>query len=547
MSASLVAHGLAFERGPDVVLFGVSLGLVPGSRVGIVGPNGSGKSTLLGVLAGCLTPDAGTLERRPARATLGLLAQELDRRPGESVRALLHRLTGAAAADAELQAAAAALGSSADPERYSEALEAFLSLGVDTLDARIASVALDLGLPEHLLDVEATGLSGGQSARVGLAAILLSRFDITLLDEPTNDLDFDGLERLEAWVLAHEGALAVVSHDREFLARTVSAVLELDERHQGAALYEGGWDAYLEERATARRHAEEAHATYEARRATLLERARRERQWATSGVAKQKRRPKDNDTSQRKFRMERTEHLAQRARSTERAIGRLEQVDKPFESWELRFSIEHAERSGSVVARLERAVLGRGGFRVGPIDWEISWAERVALTGPNGSGKSSLIDAVLGRLALLSGSRYLGPSVVVGELGQRRTAFLDGPAGSLVERFCARTKMGSGDARTLLAKFGLNSAHVLRPAASLSPGERTRAELALFQAEGVNFLVLDEPTNHLDLPAIEQLEEALEAYTGTLLLVTHDRRLLETVELGATLDLAALTRPSRGS
>ncbi len=537
--ASLVARDLVLERGPELVLSGVSLTLVPGARIGIVGPNGSGKSSLLAVLAGRLRPDAGTLERRPPRATLGLLEQELERREGESVRDLLRRVTGASAADAELQAAAASLGDDDGADRYSDALEAFLSLGVDTLDARIATVAADLGLAAHVLDEATVGLSGGEAARVGLAAILLSRFDVTLLDEPTNDLDFDGLARLESWVLAHRGALAVVSHDREFLARCVTAVLELDERHLGATLYEGGWESYLEERTTARRHAEEAHATYESRRATLLGRARREREWATSGVAKEKRKPKDNDKAGRKFRSERTEQLAARARSTERAMERLDVIDKPFESWELRFAIEHAERSGAVVARLEQAVVERGDFRLGPVDFELAWADRVALAGPNGSGKSSLIDALLGRLPLVSGRRYLGPSVVVGELGQRRSAFLRAGDAPLAERFSELTGLGMGDARTLLAKFGLGAAHVLRSAASLSPGERTRAELARFQAEGVNLLVLDEPTNHLDLPAIEQLEEALESYTGTLLLVTHDRRLLDAVELDATYELAA--------
>jgi ATPase subunit of ABC transporter with duplicated ATPase domains len=190
-----------------------------------------------------------------------------------------------------------------------------------------------------------------------------------------------------------------------------------------------------------------------------------------------------------------------------------------------------------VVARLDAVTVDRGRFRLGPVDLEIGWAERLALTGPNGAGKTTLVDALLGRVPLTSGTRWLGPSVVVGELGQDRRAF-DGAA-DLVSAMMARTGGSVAETRSLLAKFGLRAEHVTRPAASLSPGERTRAELAAFQALGVNFLVLDEPTNHLDLPAIEQLEQALAGFDGTILLVSHDRRLLETVELTGRVELRA--------
>jgi ATPase subunit of ABC transporter with duplicated ATPase domains len=252
-------------------------------------------------------------------------------------------------------------------------------------------------------------------------------------------------------------------------------------------------------------------------------------------VQREKRNPRDNDKAQRDFRINRTEQLASRARRTERALDALEVVDKPWEGWDLRFTIEQAPRAGAVVARLTGAVIERGAFTLGPLDLEIGWAERIALVGPNGSGKSTLVEAILGRLPLRSGTRWLGPSVVVGELGQDRRSL--GGTTSVVESVIARSGLTHSDARSLLAKFGLGADHVTRPGASLSPGERTRAELATFQALGVNFLVLDEPSNHLDLPAIEQLEAALAGFTGTLLLVSHDRRLLETVELTRRIEL----------
>ncbi|HET6794478.1 MAG TPA: ABC-F family ATP-binding cassette domain-containing protein [Acidimicrobiales bacterium] len=527
-----------------MVLSEVSLAVGPDTRLGVVGPNGVGKTTLLRVLAGLEEPDSGTVSLSPPEATVGYLPQERERRPDEPVLAYLRRRTGVEDAEAAMEAAAAAMaaGRPGADERYAGALERWGSLGGGDLDARAASILTDLGLPAAVLERPTSVLSGGESARVALAATLLSRFDLTLLDEPTNDLDFAGLARLEEFVGSLTGGVVLVSHDRAFLERTITSVLEIDEHTHGATLYAGGWAAYLEERATARRHAEEAYADYQVRRGQLVDRADRERRWATSGVGREKKAPKDNDKAQRGFRIDRTERLAARARRTERAMERLEPVDKPWEGWRLSYSIARAPRSGAVVARLDGAVVDRGGFRLGPVDLEVAWADRLLVSGPNGSGKTTLIGALLGRVPLSSGARYMGPGVVVGEMGQDRASLGRGP--SLLDAFIARTGQTVPEARTLLAKFGLGADEVLRPAGSLSPGERTRAELALFQAIGVNFLVLDEPTNHLDMPAIEQLEEALAGYEGTLLLVSHDRRLLEAVETTTEIRLGAAQAPA---
>jgi ATPase subunit of ABC transporter with duplicated ATPase domains len=210
-------------------------------------------------------------------------------------------------------------------------------------------------------------------------------------------------------------------------------------------------------------------------------------------------------------------------------MQRLEVVEKPWEGWDLRFQVANAPRSGDVVMRLQDAMVQRGTFTLGPVDLEIGWRDRVAIVGPNGAGKTTLLLALLGRLPLAAGERWLGSSVVVGEMQQARDDFTGNRP--LLHAFMAATGLTQADARSLLAKFGLGADHVTRPADTLSPGERTRAVLALFAAQGVNCLVLDEPTNHLDLEAIEQLEQALEGYDGTLLVVTHDRRLLEALDL----------------
>jgi ATPase subunit of ABC transporter with duplicated ATPase domains len=538
-TASLVARGLGKSFGRAVVLDGVDLTVGPDTRAGVVGPNGTGKTTLLRLLAGLERPDRGSIALLPPSATVGYLPQEPERRAGETLRAFLGRRTGVAAADQAMEDAAAALAAPDAPtdadERYAAALDRWMSLGGADFDTRVGVVGDDLGLPAALLDAPMTGLSGGEAARASLAAILLSRFDVFLLDEPTNDLDFDGLARLEQFVNDLTGGVVIVSHDRAFLERTITSVIELDPVRHTAIEFGGGWLAYLDARAVARRHAEEAYATYDAQRSELLARARTQRQWAQQGARTLKKKPVDNDKAQRGFKVNRTEKQAAKVRATERALDRLDAVDKPWEPWELRLSFGDAERSGAIVFRLQDAVVERGDFQLGPVDLEIGWADRVGVLGPNGGGKTTLLNAMLGRLSLTRGERWAGPGVVVGELGQARVRFA--ARDSLLDAFIAATGLVLAEARSLLAKFDLSAADVERPAATLSPGERTRAELALLMAQGVNCIVLDEPTNHLDLPAIEQLEVALEAFGGTLLLVTHDRQLLEAVELTRTVDV----------
>ncbi|SDQ32826.1 ABC-F family ATP-binding cassette domain-containing protein [Quadrisphaera sp. DSM 44207] len=545
MSATLVARGLAAGHADRTLFSGLDLVVAPGDVVGLVGANGAGKSTLLRLLAGLEAPLAGSVALTPPGASVGWLPQEVSRTPGETVREHLARRTGVAAAQAELDAATAALADAHHPrhagaeDRYAAAFDRWLALGAADLEERTDQVVADLGLPADLLrggGAAMTGLSGGQAARVGLAALLLSRFDVLLLDEPTNDLDLDGLARLERFVSAQRAGTVVVSHDREFLARSVTSVVELDLAQQRVGVYGGGYEAYLQERAVARRHAREAYEEYAGERGRLLERARTQRAWMDKGVRDAVRKASDPDKVLRQHRREASEKQAAKARQTERRLERLEAVEEPRKEWQLRYAIAPAPRSSSVVATLRGAVVTRPGpdgapaFVLGPVDLQVDAGDRIGVTGPNGAGKTTLLAALLGRAPLAAGTSALGPSVAVGEVDQARSRLAG--AAPLAEALGAELPEWPGaDVRTLLAKFGLRGGSVLRPATSLSPGERTRAALALLQARGVNLLVLDEPTNHLDLPAIEQLEDALEAYTGALLLVTHDRRLLQAVSL----------------
>src|SRR6188472_3133716 len=393
-----------------------------------------------------------------------------------------------------------------------------LLAGLEEPDAgriRRTPPSLTVGYLAQERDADGTR-SGGQEARAALAELLRGGFDVLLLDEPTNDLDFAGLAWLERSLAAHPGSVVVVSHDRAFLDRVITQIVELDEWSRGTTEYSGGWSDYEAERERRRdRHYRRWEASVAERR-RIEEQQRRMAEWERRGYGQGRKKKKSKDVK----------------RTYGAKLAQVETVEKPFEPWELQLSLAPAARSGETVVRLEDAVVERGSFRLGPLDLTVGWGDRVAIAGRNGSGKTTLLDALLGLLPLAAGSRWVGPGVVLGELEQDRAA-LTGPQ-TLLEVF---RDYEEGTARTLLAKFGLGAEDVLRPAVSLSPGERTRGGLALLTARGVNCLVLDEPTNHLDTEAIEELERGLAGYDGTVILVTHDRRFLESFAPSRTIEL----------
>ncbi|MDQ0736241.1 ABC-F family ATP-binding cassette domain-containing protein [Arthrobacter agilis] len=531
MTATLVAKDLSGGHAHRTLFSKLDLTVAPGDVVGVVGANGAGKTTLLRLLAGADTPIAGTVRTTPPGAFVGWLPQEHERLDGETVAAYIGRRTGTTTATTAMEDAAAALGSGTKgaDDAYAVALDHWMASGAVDLEDRMPSVLADVAGGVDPAS-PTTALSGGQLARVALAALLLSRFDVVLLDEPTNDLDLAGLERLESFIQNLRGGVVLVSHDREFLARCVTTVVELDLAQNRVAVYDGGYDAFLEERAVARRHAREAYEEYAEKKQDLVGRARTQREWSSQGVRNAMKKSPDNDKIRRKASMESSEKQAQKVRQMESRIARLDEVEEPRKEWQLQFTIGAAPRSSSVVATLNNASATQGGFTLGPVSLQVTAGERIGITGPNGAGKSTLLRLLLGHQQPDDGIAALGPSVAVGEIDQARGQLDDAlPLGTAFEALVP--ELSQGEVRTLLAKFGLKADQVRSLVGALSPGERTRAGLALLQARGVNLLVLDEPTNHLDLPAIEQLEDALESYTGTLLLVTHDRRLLENVRL----------------
>ena len=534
MSTTLTISGLDVAFAARTLFRGLDLVLADGNVTAVVGANGSGKSTLMRTIVGELPVESGTITLAPRDATIGWLPQVVPD-PAESLLAYARRRTGVAAADLALEDASVALaeGRPGAEEEYAATLERWLALGAADLEDRLPQVAGRVGLdvdPDRPLG----SLSGGQSARAALVAVLLSRYDVLLLDEPTNDLDARGLELMVEFVTGHQGPILIASHDRSFLDRVTTHVVELDLAQQRIGHYTGGWSEYVAEREQVRRHAREAYETYADRRDDLLAQARRRDDWAAKGRRNASRNDEPDKNIREKHKA-RADRQAGKAARLKKAVDRLEVAEQPRKEWELRYSISTGPSPAAVVATLDRAEVSRDGFRLGPVDLTVSRGDRIAVAGDNGSGKTTLVKALLGELPLSAGRRSLGTRVRPGVLDQRRS-LLDSDA-SVVDvvraELAGPDQQGPdrADVRTLLAKFGLGSEHVDRPARTLSMGERTRAMMAVFQAREVNVLVLDEPTNHLDVAAIEQLESALVDYDGTLLVVTHDAALVESLDV----------------
>ncbi|MEO5853863.1 MAG: ABC-F family ATP-binding cassette domain-containing protein [Nocardioides sp.] len=527
MSVTLTISSLDVNRGPRTLVSGLDLVLADGDVVALVGANGSGKSSLLLTLTGELTVESGEVRLAPPDATMAYLPQVVPAR-GETLLGYARRRTGVAAADRGLESAADALARD-EPgagDCYASALEHWLALGAADLAERLPEVAARVGLT---VDTSRPlgSLSGGQAARASLVAVLLSRHDVLLLDEPTNDLDARGIEAMVDAVSSHRGPVLVASHDRGFLDQVATRVVELDLAQQRVAHHAGGWSDHVAARTLERTQEREAHAAYAAARDALVGQSRQRQEWAAKGhrAVRSGAEPDKHLRERRRARADRQQAKAARLR---RSVDRLDVVEQPRKEWRLRYAITEGPPSAEVVATLVDAVVERDGFVLGPVSATVGRGDRVAVSGDNGSGKSTLLQALLGDLPLTRGRQSLGSRVELGVIDQQRRP-LDRDE-SLVEVVRAAVGLDvDGDARTLLAKFGLGADHVHRPARSLSPGERTRALLAVFQGRSVNTLVLDEPTNHLDVDAIEQLEAALAGFTGTLLVVSHDQGLLDAI------------------
>jgi ATPase subunit of ABC transporter with duplicated ATPase domains len=511
--------------GGRAVVNDVSLTLSAGQKTGLVGPNGVGKSTLLKVMSGSINPAHGTVLLSD-HETVAYVPQDYALIGSEPVGEYLKRRAGLL--ELELLMASFERLSPTDEEsiqQYVDAMERYQSLGGYEYSGNLAKVLAQLGLTPSVLDRRIEELSGGQQVKIGLASILVSRFSVLLLDEPTNNLDLHGLDLLEEYVATSPAAMLIVSHDRRFLDLTVTAIAEIDEHTRELAYYGVGYAEFRQARANLLAAHSRRYRDY------LDEVSRLQTAVVRAGglVSKNGGSRSDNDKLGANYRSERGNTSAAGAKKrAERALKRLDAVEEPVESWELRLELPQATRSGDQVVSLSECVVTYPGFVLGPVSLTIGRQDRVAVVGSNGAGKTTLIKLITACLAPESGQVRLGERVQIGRMDQDQRLTLGHD--TVLEAFVRESGVtDEGEARTLLAKFNLPTDKVLRPAAKLSPGERARLMLAVLMAKGANLLVLDEPTNHLDLDAQEQLEAALLAYDGTVVVVSHDREFLERI------------------
>ncbi len=518
----------------NVVLRDISLTVNARERVGVVGVNGVGKTTLLKVANHMVNPSKGSVV---IEGSVGYVPQDFSLDPALPVVEYVKRQVGIAEPEAVMQAAEKAYANDGEPEdiqAYLDSMELYRQRGGYEFDGQFAKLLKQLKLPARLAEQKLGELSGGQQIKIGLVSVLLSRYDVYLLDEPTNNLDLKGIELLETFVADSSAAFLIVSHDRRFLDKTITGIFELDEfTHQGS-FYGVNFSEYQELRHLSKEAAARRYEDFVAEKKRLEASAASKAQQAGSGRVSRS----DNDKLGSNYRGSRASSAqAGQARQIRKRLEQLGEVEKPRDKWELRMSLRAAKPSSSQVCLLEAAEVTLGTFHFGPVDLSITSADRMAIIGENGAGKSTLLKLITGELPPEFGKVVIGPSVTFGRLDQDHR-LVDRDRSVLANARKHITGMPNDEIRGLLAKFNLGSDMMDRMVSSVSPGERARLQLAILMANGANTLLLDEPTNHLDLEAQEQLEIALQSFDGTLLVVSHDREFLNNIGIDRIVEIS---------
>ncbi|MBU7319999.1 ABC-F family ATP-binding cassette domain-containing protein [Paenibacillus oleatilyticus] len=497
-------------HGAQLVLEDVNLDIQQGERIGLIGRNGSGKSTLLQLIAGQLRPDAGQLTVRKG-TRIGYLTQipaEFEGRTVYDVLALGHReLLECRLKMAELEKLMSEPGASDGPDRLAGWLEQYAALqekfereGGYELDAVIERVADGLRIDRGSYTQTYATLSGGEKTRINLASQLIRKPELLLLDEPTNHLDLHGVEWLEDYLTQYDGSCLIVSHDRYFLDRVVTKIVELEDGESQS--YFTNYTGYMKEKEARLLQQFADYQEQQKKIKKMMETIKQLETWGWIG---------DNG----KF--------FRRAASMQKALDRMEKLKRPvLEAKSADFGLTQADRSGRKVVTLEGIGKSYGSRKLlDRVDGALAYGDKVVLIGKNGSGKSTLVKLILGEEAVDEGRFEWGARVDIGYLAQQE--YPDGPKKSVLDYFRSEAGLEEGEARGILAKYLFYGPDVFKSVNLLSGGEWTRLRLALLVLRKPNLLLLDEPTNHLDIASREALEEALETFPGTVLAISHDR------------------------
>jgi ATPase subunit of ABC transporter with duplicated ATPase domains len=493
------------QNGKQIVFIEASAGLQRGEKIGLVGPNGAGKTTLFRLITGEEQPDEGQVSIDRG-VTVGYFSQDVGEMHGRS--AVAEVVEGAGPAGALMGELAELEAAMADPDRvdemdeiitrYGEVQGKFQELDGYSLDARAREVLDGLGFSQQMMDGDVGALSGGWKMRVALAKILLMRPDALLLDEPSNHLDLESLIWLEDFLKRYEGGVLMTSHDREFMNRIVTKIVEID----GGALtsYSGDYEFYQQQRALSEK---QMQAQYERQQAMLAkEIAFIERFKA------------------------RASHAAQ-VQSRVKKLDKIDKVEPPRRQQKIVFEFRQPSRSGEDVVMLKQVHKGYGERPIyDGLDFHVRRRERWCIMGVNGAGKSTLLKLVADAIEPDQGSISRGPSVKMGYFAQHAMDLLDGDRTVFETLQDAFPQAGQAPLRALAGCFGFPGDDIEKRCRVLSGGEKARLVMAKLLFDAPNFLVLDEPTNHLDIATKQMLIEALSNYEGTMLFVSHDRHFL---------------------
>ncbi|KAA3658161.1 MAG: ABC transporter ATP-binding protein [Chloroflexi bacterium] len=532
----LTAHKLSKSFGLSPILKAITFSINAGDRVGLIGPNGCGKTTLLRLLTGEERPNSGHITLTPSNLRVGYLAQGFDPGPALTLGQLIHSTVGDPnRLEAELVQLATAL--SDEPERIElqEAYDRVLRQMEGGENGRFQSILAALGL-DQIDDAQPVAtLSGGQKTRLALALVLLSDPQLLLLDEPTNHLDIAMLEWLEDWLHEFPGGVLIVSHDRTFLDRTVTRILDLDSHTHTLRDYAGNYSDYLEQFTTERdkQMAVYKDQQYEVRRMKQdIARARAqaehtERQASSISIGGGVMKLKGYKDYQQGIAKKVARKAKSRAKKLDRYLDSDDRVEKPKQSWQMKLDFAKTAHLGRDVLTLQDLTIGYSSDAplLRNLNTHIQSGQRIVLTGPNGTGKSTLLRTIVGQIPALAGHIRLGASVHLGYMAQEQE--LLNPSATALDTILQTAPLNQTDARNFLHYFLFSGDDPLRPIAQLSYGERARLSLALLVAQGCNFLLLDEPINHLDIPSRSQFEQALTQFDGTILAVVHDRYFID--------------------
>lgn len=535
----LQTNHVGYEVGDRAIFNDVSLAINRGDKIGLVGENGAGKTTLLKLLSGDLEPTEGTIHRGDCE--VGVLPQDLRDWLDTSVYDFIDQVTGTQQARENFEASCQQLERSADDQTlliYSEALEKYDRYDVSNFDHNLERALNNAGLQDIDVYKDVGEFSGGQKTRVALAALFAAKYDVVLLDEPTNNLDTQGVVVLEKFINHSSASFMMISHDRRFLRNATSRIIELLGGDDGINQYGLGYDEYVAARTAAREATFRRYEHYEKEKKRLKGAAKDANRRANSAASSSSK--SDNDKITANFRQEKAATgLAGNAKQIEARMNQLEEPERPIEEISLDFMLQEVDKKKkTLLTANEITVAYKDSDKIfGPLSMHMRSGEKILLSGDNGVGKTTLLKGLAGELPFHTGERHFGRDTTMLYIDQQQS--LPEPSKNAIDNLRQLAPhLEVHDALQLLLRFNVNkSALQTTPGVDLSGGERAKILLAAAAANHVNLLLLDEPTNNLDIPTIEGLERALAKYKGGVILVSHDREFVENIGVDQELSL----------